>query len=82
MSQHYILIKNINLNLFNASIYKFDDYVGEVVDETTINNNLIELNNQETAIEVAQLLSEFSGVSKIDIFNKSNNLLFSLESSL
>ncbi len=82
MSQHYILINNIDLNLFNASIYKFDDYIGEVVDQTTINNNLVELNNQETAIEVAQLLSEFNGVSKIDIFNKSNNLLFSLEASL
>lgn len=82
MSQHYILITNINLNLFNVSIYKFDDYEGSVVDETTINNNLNTLNNQETAIEVAQLLSEFDGISKIDIFDKSGNLLLSIDGTL
>ena len=82
MSQHYTLITNIVLNLFDVSIYKFDDYEGSIVDETTINNNLTTLNNQETAIEIAQLLSEFDGISKINIFDKSENLLLSIDGTL
>lgn len=82
MSQHYILINTISLNLFNISIYKTEDYSGEVVDQSTIDNSLVELNNQETAIEVAQIVSQFNGVYKIEIFNKATNLLLEISSLL
>lgn len=82
MSAHYVLITNISLNQFNVSIYKYDDYVGDIVDSETINNNLASLNAQETAIELAQTISEFAGVSKIKIFDKSDNLLLDIESLL
>lgn len=82
MSEHYVLIFNIDLNLFTISIYRADNYSGNIVDQSTIDNNLVELNNQETAIEVAQLVSQFNGVSKIEIFDKSNNLLLGIDALL
>lgn len=82
MSNHYILITDINLNLFNVSIYKSEDYDGDTVDVATINSEIPELNNQESAIELAQKLAEYSGVSKINIFDKSNNLLLEISSYL
>lgn len=82
MSSHYVLITNFSLNNFNISIYRYDDYVGEIIDNETINNNLSLLNNQETAIELAQSISQFAGVSKIKIYDKSNNLLLDIESLL
>lgn len=82
MSAHYILITNIALNQFNISIYKYDDYIGDIVDLETINNNLASLNAQETAIELAQTIAEFAGVSKIRISDKSDNLLLDIESLL
>lgn len=78
MSNTFILITELNLDLFNISIYKNSDYTGEVVSAETINSNLLIMNSQETAIELAQLVTAFSGVSKIDIFDKSNNLIFSV----
>lgn len=75
MSQQYILISNINLNLFNINIYRLNNYSGEIINNETINEKIEELNAQELAIEVAQIVSEFVGVSRIDIFDKSNNLL-------
>jgi hypothetical protein len=79
MSAHYILITNISLNNFNVSIYKYDDYVGEIIDNETINSSLNLLNSQETAIELAQAISEFIGVAKIKIYNKSDVLLLDIE---
>lgn len=75
MSQQYILISSINLNLFDINIYRFDNYSGEIINNETINEKMEELNTQELAIEVAQIVSEFAGVSRVDIFDKSNNLL-------
>lgn len=80
MSNHYVLITNISLNNFNVSIYKYDDYIGEIIDNETINSNETLLNNQETAIELAQSISQFAGVSKIKIYDKTNNLLLDIES--
>lgn len=71
----FILISNINLNTFNALIYKFEDYNGEVVTEENITNIIPNLNNQETAIEVAELLFNLAGVSRIEILDKSNVLI-------
>lgn len=82
MSQHYVLITSINLNLFNIDLYKSDDYTGNVIDNETINSYLQELNNQESAIELAQSVSVFPGVSKINIFDKSGNLLLEVSSYL
>lgn len=79
---NYTLIMNIELSSFNVSIYKSNDYTGNVVDATTIQNNITSLNNQETAIELAQLISSFDGVSIIKVFNKSNNLVLEISSSL
>lgn len=75
MSQQYILISSINLNLFDINIYRLDNYSGEIINNETINEKMEELNTQELAIEVAQIVSEFAGVSRVDIFDKSNNLL-------
>ena len=74
------LISRIVLNHFNADIYKQEDYSGSVVDENYINSQFNILNNQETAVELAQILANFDGVIQTDIFDKSNNLIFTISS--
>lgn len=75
-----ILISTIVLNHFNANIYKEENYSGTVVDTNYINTQLNILNNQETAIELAQILTNFDGVVQSDIFDKNNNLVFRISS--
>lgn len=75
-----VLISEIILNNFNAKIYKEENYDGAVVDENHISNQFNILNNQETAVELAQTLINFDGVIQADIFNKSNNLIFTISS--
>lgn len=71
----YTLIKHIILDLFDVNLYKINNYTGSVVDNTIIDNAIVALNNQESAIELAQLAASFDGVSRIEIFDKSNNLI-------
>lgn len=75
-----VLISEIILDNFNAKIYKQENYNGSVVDENHISNQFNILNNQETAVELAQTLMNFDGVIQVDIFNKSNNLIFTISS--
>jgi|688.fasta_scaffold194914_2 NADH:ubiquinone oxidoreductase subunit K len=79
---NFVLIKNIILNNFNINLYTFSDYSGATVSEETIANNMISLNNQETAIELAQVVSSFEGVKKIEIYDKDNHLLLEVAESL
>ena len=79
---NFSLITNIVLNNFNVSIYTFENYGDSVVSNGTIEDNMNTLNNQETAIELAQVLSSFDGVKKISIYDKSDTLLLEVAESL
>jgi hypothetical protein len=74
------LIATISLDSFNSKLYKKADYNGSVVDINYINNQLAILNNQETAVELAQILISFEGVAQVDIFDKIDNLIFRISS--
>lgn len=79
---NFILLKNIILDNFNINLYTFENYNGAIVSDETIQNNIASLNNQETAIEVAQLISSFDGVKKISIYDQNNTLLLEVAESL
>jgi hypothetical protein len=74
------LIATITLDNFNSKLYKKVDYNGSVVDTNYINNQLAILNNQETAVELAQILIGFEGVAQADIYDKNDNLIFKISS--
>lgn len=73
---NFTLILSVNLTRFDANLYKDSEYSGPVVNHNTIDTNSIQLNNQETAVELAQMLYNFDGVAKIEILDKSGNTLF------
>lgn len=79
---NFSLITNVSLINFNINLYTFDNYDGPVVSQDTIDNNMTILNNQETAIELAQVLSSFDGVKKISIYDKNDTLLLEVAESL
>lgn len=79
---NFSLITNISLNNFNVNIYTFENYGDSVVSQGTIEDNMTILNNQETAIELAQVLSSFDGVKKISVFDKNDTLLLEVAESL
>lgn len=79
---NFTLIQHITLNNFNANIYTLENYTNNIVSSETINSNINTLNNQETAMELAQILSSFDGVKKISVYDKDNNLLLEVAESL
>jgi hypothetical protein len=79
----FSLIQNIVFNNFVVDLYTFTDYSGSIVSNETIQEYIVSLNNQETAIELAQLLSSFDGVKKISIYNPAKTeLLLEVAESL
>lgn len=79
---NFSLIANIILNNFNVNIYTFENYQNLIVSQEAIDSYMTTLNNQETAIELAQVLSSLDGVKKISIFDKNNVLLLEVAESL
>jgi hypothetical protein len=76
MSSHFTLISEIVLNNYIAKIYRFDTTTS-YVDQSTIDAATPNLNAQQYPSEIVELLQVLSGVSKIEIYNKSNGLLIS-----
>lgn len=76
MSVNFTLISEITLNYYIAKIYRFDTTT-IYVDQTTIDDITPNLNAQQYASEIVELLQVLPGVSKIEIYNKSNGLLIS-----
>jgi hypothetical protein len=73
---NFTLILSFNLlTNFNINLYKVSDYDGPTVNEIDLLNNVNELNSKTLAIDLALALSNFDGVSKIDILNKNNETL-------
>lgn len=76
MSANFTLISEIILNNYIAKIYRFDT-TDAYVDQETVNGLVSNLNSQQYASEIVELLQVLPGVSKIEIYDKSNGLLIS-----
>lgn len=79
---NFILIQNITLDRFNCSLYTYENYNGSIISNEQISNYMNSINNQETAIELAQILSSFDGVKKIQIRDKNDTILLEVSESL
>lgn len=79
---NFILIQNITLDRFNCSLYTYENYNGNIISNEQISNYMNTINNQETAIELAQILSSFDGVKKIQIRDKNDTILLEVSESL
>lgn len=76
MTENFDLIQEISLDNYNIKLYKF------ISDTTEISIDFIsslqsELNTKIYTKDIIQLLQNQNGITKIEIFDKNNNLITS-----
>lgn len=76
MSHHFDLVHELYLNNYNVKLYKLVSTSLEI-SLVNINNLQSELNNKQYTKDIVELLQTQAGISKIEVFDKNNNLLTS-----
>lgn len=76
---NFILQSTININNFNIQIYSLEN---ELIDVNQFNFSLYDMASLDYPNKIVEKLQDINGVSKIEVFDESNNLLLVSEKFL
>lgn len=76
MPNNFNLVHELSLDNYNIKLYKLASAILEV-SLISINNLQSELNSKQYTKDIISLLETQNGISKIEVYDKNNNLLTS-----